>query len=622
MFVKDIRRNFYEEIIKRGKVLVLVNHDVDGICGLKILQFLFETDNVQYSVLPVGCPEELFKIYNSHKANVKSIVLINLGGSFDVRDELEVDPSIKIFIADSHRPIQFYNIFRDDVYVLCRPDDNEPVPDYEDVIWDSDDEEGHETTGDNRRKPGGPHRSLAELMKRSKKRKEKAEWAANANEIIGKYNQFAYYGDSVSETFFKLAWKLSRDSNQLLWLAIIGIYDQITNHKIDSERHNTYIETLRSHVTRLSHLRSERAGGALNELTGDGDNQASASTSSKNQSLSITHVEDLQLTLYRHWSLFESMRHTVSICSKFKIWTPKGHKRLLEFLAELGIPLIQSKQKFTSMEIDYKKNMLEWIKDLCGNNPKYDLDVDTLFNSNFIASKGYKFKYCASDVSLGIRALLESPEKDKTPNTKFLEGLDALSWSNTHLLEMGIELAKAQSQAVLNQVQHLLDMNAIARAGDCFFYTIIKESAPDVKIFSYPASLLSLARFLLNAFVSKTKMKDASNLAFVIITPDVNHPGSGLVAGIPPLAEKSARNFFADCFRIINEREKIRFDLVPDFYDQSVARLPFNETSCAELLSELQECFGMDQEDRDRDKDDEDDEEFEDDDEIADDDDR
>ena len=582
MYVKDIRRNFYEEIIKRGNVLVLVNHDVDGICGLKILQFLFETDNVQYSVLPVDSPEEMFQICSSHKEYIKSLVLINLGACFDVRDELNIDPSTKIFIVDSHRPISFYNIFRDDVYVLCRPDDNEPVPEPEDVIWMDDDEEEGGDEANTRR--GGDRRSLTDLIKRSKKRKQKAEWEAKANDLIADYNKLSYYGDSVAETLFKLAWKLSKDSNQLLWLAIVGVYDQIVNHKINQEKHDSFINTLKSHVTRLSHLRSERAGGALIEASAEGE----ANAQPKNQSLSISHVEDLQLVLYRHWSLFESMRHTISICSKFKIWTPKGHKRLLEFLAHLGIPLVQSQQKFTTMDIQYKKEVQKWIQDLI---PRYDLD-ERLIDSNFVASKGYKFKYSAADVALGVRALLESPEKDKSSNQKFLEALDALSWNKTDLLEEGIELAKANTQAVLEQVQHLLDMNAVARAGSSFFYTIIKESAPNVKIFSHPGALLALARFLMNAFVAKTKFKDAASLPFVIIAPDIYHPGFGLAAGIPPLDETSAQNFFAEYFRIINERERIRFDLIPDFYDQSVARLPFNEVACGELLSELQEIFG------------------------------
>ena len=52
--------------------------------------------------------------------------------------------------------------------------------------------------------------------------------------------------------------------------------------------------------------------------------------------LKIVFDEELQLTLYRHWSLFDSIRHSVNMACKFKVWTLKGQKRLHEFLAEMG----------------------------------------------------------------------------------------------------------------------------------------------------------------------------------------------------------------------------------------------------------------------------------------------
>lgn len=44
----------------------------------------------------------------------------------------------------------------------------------------------------------------------------------------------------------------------------------------------------------------------------------------------------LQLALYRHWSLVESMRHSLYTATTLKLWTLKGEKRLHELLAEMG----------------------------------------------------------------------------------------------------------------------------------------------------------------------------------------------------------------------------------------------------------------------------------------------
>ena len=224
MFVKDVRKEFYDRVSKT-RVLVLVSLDTDAVCALKILQFLFETDNVQHTVIPVASVEDVVRTFNTHRNNIQSLVLINAGASFDVIEDLDVDAEcgISVFIADSHRPINHFNVYRDSqVYLLMSPDDNEKVPAYEDVINDSDSESEDE---------GGS--SLAELERRQQRRQERLAWAMRAERLISKYYEFTYFGDSVAEMLFRLAWKLSRDSNQLLWYAIIGVMDQRLNEKID-----------------------------------------------------------------------------------------------------------------------------------------------------------------------------------------------------------------------------------------------------------------------------------------------------------------------------------------------------------------------------------------------------
>lgn len=584
MFIRDLRKDFYDRVVK-SKVLVMVSYDTDSICALKILQFLFETDNVQYTVIPVATVSDVVTTFNTHKNNIQSVVLINAGASFDVIEDLDVDPEsqISVFIADSHRPINHFNIFRDNqVYLLMAEEDNDKVPAYEDVIDDESDSEDEDDVD-------VEQLSTAELERRRRRKDQRLKWAMRAAKLIGEYYESSYFGNSVAETFFNLAWKLSRDSNQLLWYAIIGVFDQFVNEKIDEDRFLHYTSTLQSHVSRLSHLRDERATGVLAELnqastvagdstTGEG---ANGPTQLKNQALFLTYMEDLRLVLYRHWSVYESMRHTVSVCTRFRVWTPRGHKQLLEFLAELGIPLSHAKQRFTSMEMEFKKQIQEWIEGLVD---KYQLQH--LIGSNFIASKGYKFKYSAADVAFAVRALLESGDRDKTPNERFLQALDSLSWSQTEVLESGFELAKTQLIAILKQVHHILDLNTIQKAGP-FVYCILTESTPDVRLFGHPAVLMNLARFLLHAFVAKTKFGNAKALPLVLIVPDMGQPGTGLVTGIPPVDAKSPRNFFGEAFKQLTELQKVRFSVTSEFYDQCVARIPFNEKTCSDVISEL-----------------------------------
>lgn len=66
-------------------------------------------------------------------------------------------------------------------------------------------------------------------------------------------------------------------------------------------------------------------------------------------SLKISFEDELQLTLYRHWSLFESICKSVKTACKFKVWTMKGRKRLHEFLAEMGLAFACFPLHFTSL---------------------------------------------------------------------------------------------------------------------------------------------------------------------------------------------------------------------------------------------------------------------------------
>jgi hypothetical protein len=58
--------------------------------------------------------------------------------------------------------------------------------------------------------------------------------------------------------------------------------------------------------------------------------------------MKISGDRELNLSLYRHWTLFKSLRHTAYTAMKFRTFSLKGEDKLNEFLADLGIPLNQA----------------------------------------------------------------------------------------------------------------------------------------------------------------------------------------------------------------------------------------------------------------------------------------
>lgn len=50
-----------------------------------------------------------------------------------------------------------------------------------------------------------------------RKSDEKKAWAKRRQKLMAEYMEFTYYGRSSALTMYELAWKLSKDSFDLLW---------------------------------------------------------------------------------------------------------------------------------------------------------------------------------------------------------------------------------------------------------------------------------------------------------------------------------------------------------------------------------------------------------------------
>lgn len=582
MFVKDLRKEFYEPIIGH-RVLVFVAYDADAVCATKIISNLFQCDRIQYTIVPIADLNDLISAYSERKRSAKYVLLINIGAMFDVVDLFEPDDEQVIFVADSHRPIDVYNVYRDSqLRLLMQKDDTDPIPDYDQVFNDEFDEEDDEDdAGDT---PEGRF-SLEKLEKRKRRR----EWVAKRERILFEYSQFSYFGMSSSMLFFELAWKLGKDTVELLWLAIVGTTEQMLASKIEPNVFEAACEQLHEHLKRLNDIRDVRAG----------DVDASDCVSARQAN--ITYTKDLQLTLYRHWSLYESLRHTQAVACRLRVWHVRGQRRLLELLAEAGLPLAQCKQRFEAMDLELRRNCVQWLEQLA---EKYDLGE--LVARSFVLRRTFRAVHSAFDVAHALQALLDAPEGSGILNLnstssqshsqshsqsssqsnsqtivqrhkRFSQALDALSWTTgNEALADGVQLALVQHVATLKQVHDLIDMRSIRSTGP-FLYGELPESTSDLRLFIRPGRLLQLSRHILHAFVASSKNRRLSNLPLLLIVCDPLRPESALAVGIPPLAEQGTRNLFGRAF--IQIGQMLKCQLEPDLFDMSIVRFPIEQKS-------------------------------------------
>ncbi|XP_058054504.1 cell division control protein 45 homolog [Anopheles bellator] len=559
MFIADLRRDFYQQLLGK-RILVLVNYDLDAICASKILQALFRCDNVLYSIVPIMGISGMKRAFNQHKEAVRYVLLVNCGGSIDIVDVLQPEQDVVFFICDSHRPYDVCNVYSDgQVRILGEMNKNENIPAFEDIFQDSDnesdeDEQDHDggSNESDEESGGGSNLRVQRIEKRLVRRRERKAWQERRITLMFEYAQYAYYAQSSALGVFELAWGMSKDSLDLLWWAIVGVTEQKLLGKVESSTYTLLVERIQSHVSRLTNKASDRA---------------------IQTSVKIAFESDLQLALFRHWSVLDSLRYSYYPACRLKLWTYKGEKTMHELLVDMGLPLVQAKQTFSAMDLVLRKEFYEKMEQYA---EKYNLPDVTY--ASFVLQYGYRNRYSAADYVYSMLAILESVRKDRLPEACFLESMDALSRSKKPILDEGIEMCKTLLTATFKQVQSSLEQHQIRSAG-AFLYFVLQEEVP---FFSCPYGLLILARFLLRAHVAVSRNRRAQELPLIAVAPIDLQQGISLLAGIPPVCEDS-RHFFAKAFEEAGNRSGAVISA--DFFETSVIQIQHSD--CTKFLDAL-----------------------------------
>ncbi|XP_047097509.1 cell division control protein 45 homolog [Schistocerca piceifrons] len=552
MFVGDIKKDFYGELIGK-RILLLVNHDVDAICACRILHCLLRADSVVYTLVPIEGIKDLETAYKENSDQVKCVVLINCGGNIDIVEALQPEEDVKFFILDSHRPFDVCNVYNNtQVFLVSNEEDG--IPEFDQIFRDDESEEENEESegsGEEESRQAKRRRLGEEAIL---KRRERRLWEENRNRIMFEYTQFSYYGRSSAVEMFELAWKLSKDDNEMLWWCIVGVTEQLLMGKIENQQYVLETGNLQNHVARLSQHQ--------NMPDDDFGNDEIQRLCPK---LKITYTKDLLLALYRHWTVESSLRYSVYPSCKLRLWTLKGEKKMNELLVEMGLPLAQSRQKFSSMDLDLRQEFHSKMEKM---GEKYEMDG--IVYASFTLQHGFRGRYCAADVVYAMLALLEHTGKDRLPADCFMDALDCLSRNKRDVLEDGIEKAKKLLMCIFRHVQSMLEMRLVISAGP-FLYMVLQEGSIDVKMFSRPHSLALLAQFALQAYVAVSRNKKAHGLPMVASAPLDPSEGTCLVVGVPPVSEDSPKNFFGKAFE--QAAIKIRARMTMDCFDTSIVQL-------------------------------------------------
>ncbi|KAJ0173343.1 hypothetical protein K1T71_011519 [Dendrolimus kikuchii] len=218
MFIEDIRNDFYN-VLLGNRVLLLVHYDVDAICTCKILQGLFKSDNISYTLIPVGGISELKTAYEENNEEIKYVLLVNCGGTIDLVDILQPEEDVVFFVLDAHKPTDVCNVYSDGQVRLVYKDEEENIPNFDDIFRDDEDE--------NEDEPETGREGVEALVER---RRERRAWEERRNTLMFNYTQFSYYGKPSACVTMELAWRVSRCGCGAVWAGSVAAAAQAALH--------------------------------------------------------------------------------------------------------------------------------------------------------------------------------------------------------------------------------------------------------------------------------------------------------------------------------------------------------------------------------------------------------
>ncbi|CAL5427202.1 unnamed protein product [Camellia sinensis] len=543
--------------------------DVDSLCALKIVGHVLESDSVRYACYPVSSFKEIHKYAGPNLCSSSdepvTILLVNWGCHRDLRKVLNLGPSSRVFVVDSHRPIHLHNLSdqNDRVVVLYSRDDEDQA----DLAYDlkvpvsalanasdlnSDDEGEDDSDGDedeneseNEEEDGGESQKRRRVSDESEKdpvklfRKLKKEYYSNGT----------FHGKPSGCLMYDLCHSLRKNTNELLWLACVALTDQFVHERLTNERYQAGVMELEQHVNSSGNL------DVVTTVTLKDGTKVLAPDSSR-----IAYEDEPKLMLLQEWNLFDSMLCSSYIATKLKTWSDNGMKKLMLLLARMGFRLEDCKQKFQYMNVEIKRKMKEEFEEFL---PEYGLT--DFYYRGFCLLHGYSSRISAADVVYGVTALLESfVESDGSCASKqFGVAYDALSLSKFEKLETGMQHAIKIQRAILRQGSSAITKKGSIRSGSKFRWVKLEDSI-DTKLLGYPQALTKFGHFLMDALREKgAKMKP---LICVCYTQDRSKVLIVGVCGKPRLGADKG-NAFGIAFR--DAAEETGADFFHELFESS-----------------------------------------------------
>ncbi|CAM9657817.1 unnamed protein product [Phaeothamnion confervicola] len=333
---------------------------------------------------------------------------------------------------------------------------------------------------------------------------------------------------------YEMASSLGMNTNDMLWMAIVGQTDLLVHGRVDDAAYNFFVQHYNNAVLTLNADTPPRA------RADDGSGFVPAAEAGR-----IVFSHEYRLMMHRHWSLYESMFYSNYVASRLGVWRTNGEARLRNLLAEVGLSLVDARQKFSFLRPREQRHLREQLE-LRG--PAQGLP-DLLYGS-FVRNCGFESPVSAADIVYSVTALMEHTVRRGGPGSggggssrdagggraggaggegegqeegeddswldSFNEAYDALAGRRAEPLRRGLELSMALQKAMVQQAVSMVDKGALTPL-KYFRYAYLHATEADERLFTQPVALAKLAAFLLEMHRENGKWVGAKAKPLVVL---------------------------------------------------------------------------------------------------------
>jgi len=602
-------------------VQVLAAADHDGVCSALVLARVLREARVKFCIDPVSGNDAILEHFHGLEANpeVRSIVLLNCGGSLDLQRELELckaPAGVKCFVIDSHRPLLLPNLSQrhDRVIVLdhdaeemavSRPPRPDPDADLGEESGSEGDRAGDEEEWDPDSELLNPaeraarraERTLQQHERRRRRAERRQAREAERQQQLNDYYKETYYAMPAAISLCRMAAQQSAGTSQdLLWLGSVSVaayhdlglisdieYDMIARDYLKEAYDLADGASAAASQSSSQQLGSQ--GGASQdaamgsdgeELTPEKPRMPTARANGRRRSLRFE--SDLRLTLYKHWTLEESVMHSPHFHRAFKLHQDKGVRMLKCFFAKAGIDPVQYKQFYGAMKIPIRKSIQKKFRQ---HGKEVGLSESAMFLDQFVRNHGVLEEEnktlfmnelsCLDAVHVvlahlsAVPAALSGASLEKLPTTadghrdlkeiqekereamfeNFERATQAVLNKEPGHLKEGVCLAVEVARGVQSMARMIMDTKATRK---CHRFRWCKVEQPG-HIFRHHLSVRRLAVWLLRVFFSEQSgTRGDRHMPLLLITRDRVRE-TYLCVGVTPKQGPLDGDLFGSIFR-------------------------------------------------------------------------